>query len=568
MHGLARVAAIAATVALLGGASVVLEALPAEAAAPPQALGECKEPAPRGGWDFRDMVATGTNSGDPAPVRKRSLRLAEPCYEGFGSAPDPFVVVPMLGTEVPVPMLDEDEDGVDDGAPEVGEPEFDESACVTFVTTLCVSIIGDVSQRWAASAPARFEYRWWCLSVVGDTSGRSMWAEWAPHDAGSTFPTFGEPERVAWDTWDAAVVSPYTGPVGGSGGAYTPNAPQACPAGTTHTLFAWTRNSGTVWPQPPSNPLRIGVNHGTAMPATWVEPTPPMIGDNYYGGTQSADYIVGAGEPYAPGPSSVTCASDYGGTVGRVTDTFAHMISQATAHALPAFDEGSDDPRWSGVWPVSLAGVTASSCPYLVSVELWVCVWVGQFDHEYSCTLLTWDADRWASRYSYGEEKSPEEYICELYPSTVGCWEYLHGFTDGTDWDTACGANWPHGGGLPEIVGHLAVCLFKPLNGWDANGDIARAIESSAIGELGQLIEAGASELTFAPGCGLLVDDEDGMTGLALDTCSWQDWAPTVYNVIYWGLLLGFLYWAIRFLVDTTLSVVNRRTPNPAGEGE
>lgn len=233
-------------------------------------------------------------------------------------------------------------------------------------------------------------------------------------------------------------------------------------------------------------------------------------------------------------------------------------------------------------------GNASTSCPYLRSATIKLCVWAGAGNTGMACRSETWSAERWYANTKYGTKQgeSGDPYIdqCRINPSHPDC-IYIDppkGSIDGTDYAAVCAGmasftapGWANfSDWVPSIVawwnmaiGHYARCLFVPWNGWDRDGAVASAWESQVIGEILSPIGSLTAAFNVGATCGTLVPSTAAVPGLVVNTCEWY-WAPPVRTVLGYGVLIGGGIWLIRLTISTILGTINKKTPDPVGGGE
>ncbi|QEO10011.1 hypothetical protein [Protaetiibacter larvae] len=491
--------------------------------------------------------------------------------------------MPIKVTDLSVPKLDADEDGEDDGGPEDAAPIWG-STCITVGGNVtCVTILEDsFTQEWRPSSTWH-AYRYVCLSVSGTTSS-SYWL-WIDSPARPVNATSMSPDAGAArfsNGWNDALIHAYSGPVGGAGGAYTPGSTHACPSGTTHWFRLDAAHSSGTMPGFPSRLLGIGLQYQSGV-TSWAErPSEYELGTGYFGGTQEAQFVAGAGASMVRSGENtiIRCSETYTGEPTITYEWDSSLRWVAGSFWAPAGQEGppklvdGDAQSWTAIGDVGIsdATFTSSDCPYLVEIEFWVCAYTGHSPDDYGCGQDTWSADRFRQHSGYANpDAGATETICRLYPDDPQCYALLNPpYVDGTDWDQVCGAGfpaltWGDYTWLPAVIGHLAECLFVPANGFDRHHVIQSAVSTSAVGDLQALITAGADAFTYSPGCGVLVGDALGGDGENINTCEWSSWAAGAKQVITLLLLAGFALWALNFIIDMVTGIPNRTTPSPTG---
>lgn len=582
MHNRRTALAAVATAAfvLIG---VLVPALPAAAiGVPPNALPECTGTASEtGGWGLRDVVSVGTSATEPSPVRPRTARLNEPCFDDVGFS-DPPLMIPVRMTDIEVPMLDEDEDDMDDGAPDVGDPDTPEWGSSGYGGTV-LTVVGTLNREWRASS-VWHRYRYICVQVTGSLTGLGAYLDipaWSGSHTGINFDPSAGPgaDRLvnlgptSNATWSGSQNTPTTG---------------SCPGTATHAIIlgvndqGGTNPTGTMWAPldwPTSIQLAPTGSPGSGTGGEYQ--TAYTLGTAYYGGTQGAHYTFGAGSGYSlPDEGEVVCSDSY-----SAASTTSHPIEVMDYGGFSNLDRNTTPPvvvdgvatewsTWAGYYPtdVGSGGVYLSNCPFLVSVRFWVCTFADHDPTQFGCVEVAWSADRWRDRTAYvgPDGDSPEEAICYLYPDTEGCYEVLNPpILDGTDFDVACAGapepTWAVWDWLFPWVGHMVQCLFVPLNGWDRLGWVDSAWRGGAGGEISDTLDALLDSLAVEGGCGLIMEGEVLGSDTAIDTCSWG-WASTARLFLYWAFLITGCFAAVIFLMRTIFGLIDGRTPTPFDE--
>lgn len=107
-------------------------------------------------------------------------------------------------------------------------------------------------------------------------------------------------------------------------------------------------------------------------------------------------------------------------------------------------------------------------------------------------------------------------------------------------------------------IGHYVTCIFVPAGGWDAEGRIETAWNSSGAMVISDGFELIATTLTPAETCGVFAAAPTGtlFEGFAIDTCDWSPWATPLRELISITLYALFGWWALMFLLQLFLSVV------------
>lgn len=527
--------AVAAVFVSLG---VIVPAGPASAAGvPTAALPACSgDVGPTGGWLVRDMVSTGTNETNPAPVRPRNARLGEPCFDTEGFV-DPVLAVPVTLSDVPVDGVGED--GVD--ATEL---------CATNDPTNCGHFTGF---GYVTATPTD---RRVCMFFVGDNSP----AQQITLRVGGTGPGGG------------ATNGGYT--VSGAKTTYT-GGTVTCPGGSNAVLPYSCGVTACV--DQTTAPWEWRYGSVSSANSDWTGNMIPFgSGVDLFAGTQAAHYVFGAGSMFGiSDPGEAVCSTDYGATSTTTIDLEGHGLGNpGTRDEPPVLDEDGNPTAWTiwdHFWPADelSGGVYESNCAYLVSIRLWVCAFTGHSVTEYGCLEFRWSADRFRVRTPYPEGE-PTDVICDLFPDSPGCFDIVNPpYIDGTDFDVVCAGapepTWAVWDWLFPWVGHMLGCLFIPVNGPDRLGWVAAAWEGSAGGSIGEVFTAVGNSFAITGGCGNIMDADVMGVDFQMDTCSWT-WAALGKQALYWLIVITGCLAAVFFIFRSVLAIVNTRMPVPFDE--
>lgn len=544
------------TLAVIGGLTAVAVALPAQSAAaadfegtPPSSFLGCDEFPDGGGWvGFRDTTVLGTGARDEADVRPRNVRFGEPCVEAGA------IAIPARLSDMPVPMLDEDEDGEDDGAPptsalcneytyaEAGalsNPPSNAGASIQVkaayhAAELCDTVIaietyagtpvGNVGPGATFNLPTT-------VSVVGNTATLNFT---------NTVPTLANGDTVQ-TSWSMICRHPTTGVMsnqsftGGNGSnwtsANTPFGPKTATCSTSgHTPYAVVTNAQ---PEATSGyPGSVGVlwSSRSLTPPTGVD------GTGYYGGTQAAQFVVPGNSDWMTGGSFITCSTSYG-----IAPTITLNVGSAFGDPIGFSDAPPIDGSWTFDGTIAL-GVAATACPFLHSMTIVICGFTSNDPDQYGCTAMLWSSAQFNDGRAY-DGSTPEQSMCVLYPSLPGCYDVLHPPTvDGTDFGEVCAGApepvWLDFSWLPATIGHYANCLFVPVNGWDRLGWIDTAVSKSGLTQTSTVIgEIAGSAIVSGGQCGVLLDASANIDGFVIDTCAWA-FPPEAKQVLHYLVLI------------------------------
>jgi len=543
--------------------STSASAAESDAVVPPAALVGCDTYRPGGGWDKRDAISDGTTgSNDEIPVRPKHLRLGEPCVQQNPGGPDFYI--PMLVSDVPVPMVDDDEDGEDDPY-EAGSCNGGEVIASLGAPTrewideqvICSSIQerarGGSPEAWLDSRGNRVFFD---LEVVSDREFTVGFSEIVSPITGNLMYVYGKCEYVS------------TGALGSTtslmvfSGFSNSSQSLSCPVGqrliavyvahpAVGTLPAW---SGMLWRE-----------SGGSVPS--------VVG--YYGGTQSAMFSIGprlVEEP--PPPSKMFCRTDFSdaGTGSELPIEFA-MDWPTFFGSIPVLDEDDNVTDWAFRAEVLLMLPAVEDCTYLEAIELHVCAAVGIGFGVFACSVHIWTVDRWMSNRPYSDD-TPELELCHQYPTRPECVPILFPpFIDPIDFGVVCAdppaATWESWDWLGPFLAHYAECLFVPQGGFDRHGQIAASWNASAGGALASSAQAVLDAFYFEGSCGPLFASVDiGGAPMTINTCSWS-WAGALKIALYWIVLVLGMWRALSFAISLIQSAIGATpAPTPIGSDD
>lgn len=221
---------------------------------------------------------------------------------------------------------------------------------------------------------------------------------------------------------------------------------------------------------------------------------------------------------------------------------------------------------------------TASACVRFATIEMQVCPYIGRGTDgfTYTCKVFVWSAEVAATQpVKYGPKPDPEVELCKKrgQDTSVECLFINPGDVDGTDFDTVCQgaptAAWLDFNWLPSFIGHYASCMFRPVNGWDQKGTLAKEIDDSAVGDIGQVGTETVDSFAFSEDCGILFSTGNSkwLPGFAVNSCTWSQWGAVKTIAALMITAFGG-FWILRFVVATLTGIFSRKTPNPLGEGD
>lgn len=568
---------------------------------PPSTLGSCEFPdSETGGWNLRDIQADGTRFFDPAPVRVRNARLGEPCFDSEGYTDFPLAV-PVRLSDIPVAMVDEDDDGFDDPG-----PTDDPADCTNVHTSAPTPTLAEVQSVGAICIGITLAW----LSPTGSNGGHPVFSEGQssevtviPEDADDILVNFSGFTSLAsgqtqggnmrlWCRNTSGVIQEDESVSVSLTNATPPTSVHLdCSATTDVAVYVmwdyWTTGGTSA-----GRNLRMLDYYGTG--------TFPVQGQasylGWYGGTQAATFQFGAWDGAWPdgfgvdSPSMVYCASTYTGPVTLSMEFESAIGSPGNSAEPPVIEEDGTVSSWD-IWQlkyptdVSSGGIYKSNCPYLVKIEMWVCSYTGHplagVANNFGCFLAEWTAERWRDHTPYQDPENPQVAICDLYPDLPGCYEVLNPpVIDGTDFDTVCAGaptftapgwdaffNW-----VPDLVnfmgswiGHYAECFFVPANGFDRLGWVDSAWRGGAGGEIATAATSAFEGLELDGYCGTLTSVVVLSESEPIDTCAWE-WGTDVRMLLYWGVLVLGGFSAVMFVIKTVQGVAGGQMPSPDSE--
>lgn len=514
-----------------------------------------------GGWDGRNFTSRGTASGpEDVPVRPKSMRVGEPCVSDTGS----YLYVPMLFTDVPVSMVDVDEDGQDDpysGAACVGgaEPSATPPGYQEWLDEQ--SLCGSIQLRAHSGTAWLDELGTWLEFGVEVVSATTANVQLGVIDV----PAAGNGSSLSYACMITAteVVVP-----GGSVNLFNAFSETTqtltCPAG--RTLYAVYTGRGAF------------TGHAAASGVLWrVDAVEGAGVSGYYGGTQGADIHV-VGNSYAPSGvpvvpvSEVVCRSVYGDLGSRVTLPIEYWVSGFFGHIVPAVQE-DHSVVWSGWGEYPIMSPLPADCTYLESISLTVCGPSGYGMDDWLCSILVWTADRALGKIPYTDD-DPWVELCELTPLIPACIPILFPEPiDYTDFALVCAdapePSWSDWGWLFAWVGHMAECLFVPQGGIDYRGNIQAQYDRIGISVMTESANQFADALRLQGGqCGPIIDSNLPHLGqVTLNTCSWSVYSD-VRNTLGAGIILLSIIWGLSVLIGMAESLFGRKGDFPLSKDE
>lgn len=491
-----------------------------------------------GGWTGgRDVVSTGTSSFDTADVRPRSARLFEPCYR-FTSEGEPLAfTIPMLFTDTPIPMLDENDDGEDDGAPSGdGEGLEGSTSCSTEDPGNCASVVEIIDYTEGLSSFHR-----WCIDRSGDTDRIGI----------TYYDALGGPRLISIST-------DLSGTFGGQA--------WECPPGSDGSvLFDEGAPFGAVgsWIFDPSE-LASGLYEYCNEEGREIEdpicegdeggyPLPGSTGTGYYGGTQGAQFVFGAGDNFiADSHFQVTCSNTYSGASPVVHDlpmkeSVGELDDNVDKSDSPPVGTGDPPQWWANKYWTPEPSFTEDDCAYLLRVDLYICSFAANDPAQFGCSQVIWLSDNYAEHdpYQGTDSDDPTVLICRVFPERPGCYAILN--PDSLDVPIVCiieaegeffawVISWI--GNLPGWIG----CMVTP-EGWDRSDLINRTIDSGPVGETR---DAFVNAMPNGIACGEVATIPIPGESIVINSCA-ADFAPTwVKTTLGWLLVLGLCVLIVR----------------------
>lgn len=517
---------------------------------PPDALGVCEAAGPDqtpgvGGWTGgRDAVSAGTSSTDDAPVRPRSARLFEPCFKPTGELPasERPLTIPVMLTDTPVDMLDENDDGIDDGAPGGdGDGSLNgTTSCSTTDPGNCATLLEAVQY-----GPISGSGDWWvwCFDRSGSTSTRALgWHHTGLDDAAGGLMTNGT----------EASFGPFFHDCGGSADGYR-WFDYSVFGDITDWIFAPSELASELYElchDFPEDPM-CSDDEG-------AYPPPSSTGTSYYGGTQGAQYVFGAGENYISGAHfQVTCSPDYAGSSPVTTDfpmkesttdmTTGETSTNVDTSETPPVGTGDPPQWWANKYWTPDADFTASDCRFLLSIDFFICSFAANDPAQFGCAQFRWESERYSNGAPYQgpDADDPTVLICTIYPERPGCYAILH--PDSLDVPIVCIIEaegdfftWVVAwiGNLPGWIG----CMVTP-EGWDRSGLISRTIDN---GPVGQTRDAFVNAMPNGIACGEVATIPIPDATIVINSCD-ADFAPGwVKSTMGWLLVFGLCVLIVR----------------------
>lgn len=190
----------------------------------------------------------------------------------------------------------------------------------------------------------------------------------------------------------------------------------------------------------------------------------------------------------------------------------------------------------------------------------------------WTATYLRWSAERYYTNTKYPPDKDLQEY-CNSLPIAKAQVITMCQSIVGSDPSFYC-AGGPtidpiDGATYAEFFLYLGQCLFIPKSGWDREGLIQPAWDSSSAGDIGDGLGTIAHAFTFSAVCGNLFSTTKKFNaqlpavGLVVDTCEWLSWSPPLRTAIGWIMQLAFAVWVVWFVSKTITGLLGGRMPLP-----
>lgn len=535
------------------------------AGVPPSALMGCNTAlSDTGGWLVRDVISQGTSSGNAdTPVRPRSARFYEPCFDTTGFS-DPVLNIPLHMTDIPVEMVDRNNDGMDDGPP----TDVICNSALPPRTVITATMVQDATGA-CRSAP-----------ILGLRVGPFYYGHVDDLAVSVTEINLNQ-VQVSWSAAAAADASP---PYAGTPSPDTRGDTQFagfCKSNVGNTYIGASGSGTTSLTEfsATGGQRNFSCNPGYSLFAVYAFTNPnaptsviwgvlwraddlalPNPGTGFYGETQAAQYSFGASTAWdgVQYTSNVVCSSDYEGA-NRTTHNFAVKApgtwDNADRSQEPPIIEGGVATSWDAkisYYPTNVlsGGVYASNCPFIQEINMWVCVYANTDPNQYGCLEQNWDAERYRVKHPYQgtDSDSPQEVICLLFPSLPGC--YAVNNPDSLDADIVCEIQ-AEGEFFEWIVSWITLlpdwigCMTTP-EGWDRSNALGRGWEAS---EAGMMQRAFHNSMPSSIGCGVVANIPFESQTITLDTCE-MDFAPEwVKTTLGWILILGLAGLGLRRLM-------------------
>lgn len=553
---------------LLLGGSAYAEGIPGGS------LAACSTPGDRGGWALRTFTSYGGNNDQAnVPTRPRNLTLGEPCVTDTDDWAVPLRMAEVIPSSA---TLEEMWNPPVSLAPYCEQRDFLGTPTLATIGPLLVECDGSTKIYHYSAHDLRGIVDASVTAVVVGTSSSS-------------------PGRVEL----TMVTTGWTGPTTTSAGAYF-----------SARLYC-VSTDGLVWDYVSDefyNASQNGTTTGNLIcPVTSGKTMMPysVIARSSYDDTLhqkggviwradgsevvgSVGTILGYQAAYArigaaadPDPGDVTvgyflCSDTRTGETFEVGYDTTIQSVEWTAEGLNQWGvplEVGELLQWTRTDNM-LLGPTLETCPYLTSVVLTVCTWfITDLDGD-ACTTTQWDLATWL-RHPVYDEPDPYGTICEGVQNggyDGPCGPVL--YPDAYDYSTYADAcpdppapAWLDFSWLPEFVAYHATCLFLPQGGGDSQGKMRAAVEGSSIGEIGQLFDEAAAAFTFSGSCGVILDASATPMNFVLNTCDLEGMSA-IKPYLSAGMWILFGLWAINWVANTLIGIVNKKTLSPITDGD
>lgn len=151
---------------------------------------------------------------------------------------------------------------------------------------------------------------------------------------------------------------------------------------------------------------------------------------------------------------------------------------------------------------------------------------------------------------------------------------------DGTDFATVCSEGDAVLVPLSfQWMGHYMGCLFTPTKGFDQSGAVASAWTDGTAGQLMTMMGTLGTSFNVSETCGVILGersndptsplDKSPFGGnFRIDTCSWNDWAGGMKTFLMYAIYIFGGFWLIKFLVQSVVGILNRKSASPLEDNE
>lgn len=219
-------------------------------------------------------------------------------------------------------------------------------------------------------------------------------------------------------------------------------------------------------------------------------------------------------------------------------------------------------------------GVTAFTCPYIQLIQINVCTQRVNSDNSVTATCEQW---RWLADAAYRQNKY-DKYnptaLCDTEPAGVAVSPdclFIIGVDDPTDFDTVCAGaplfdlldpTW-----FSRSVGHFSRCLFNPIAGFNADGQVTDAMAEFPYNDIIADVQNLGAVFTFDETCGQLFPAPQGfLSSLRINTCDWGTFSPVMKTSLTWLIVVMFYTWAVTFVISTLVGLFGRGDKSPVSD--